>query len=65
MVLGRGCEIRVRHLVFKGSNGVIYGVRSLLVFIFYSYKKKIYMEWAYGNTFREGGIVLCILHILM
>ena len=22
-------------------------------------------EWAYGNTFREGGIVLCILHILM
>lgn len=40
MVLGRGCEIRVRHLVFKGSNGVIYGVRSLLVFIFYSYKKK-------------------------
>lgn len=39
-MLGRGCEIRVRHLVFKGSNGVIYGVRSLLVFIFYSYKKK-------------------------
>lgn len=43
MVLGRGCEIRVRHLVFKGSNGVIYGVRSLLVFIFYSYKKNIYI----------------------